>query len=306
MCPSTAFCGGSRDPASPAGRTRPRLPMKTDAVPFPRLAMVIAACGALSACAVLPPAAAPAAAPGAVTPPAASASASRFASASSATAAAAAAAPAASSPARPDPAAPRPFAEVIKGATQQAGYVPVWRKDDKLWLEIPEARLDEPFLLSVNISHSVGERGLYASQMGPSWLATFRKVNNTQIQLVALNTNFVATGAPMKATVEQAFSHSLIGSATIASAPHPERKSVLIDAAFLLSDIPGYSTRLEAAFRLPFAPDRANSFFEKTRADTDITTLNARVHYATARIPAPPLVAPGCAQWRSARARSAS
>lgn len=278
--------------------------MNTDAVPFRRVCLVIAASAALSACALLPPAATPAAAPpaaaaaAATTPPATSASAGRFATASSATAAAATAATApsasASAPgaARPEPGTPRPFAEVIKGATQQAGYVPVWRKDDKLWLEIPAERLDEPFLLSVNISHSVGERGLYASQMGPSWLATFRKVNNTQIQLVALNTNFTATGAPMKATVEQAFSHSLIGSATIASAPHPERKSVLIDGAFLLSDIPGYSTRLEAAFRLPFMPDRPNSFFEKTRADTDITTLNARVHYATARIPAPPLVAP--------------
>lgn len=275
--------------------------MNNDAAPFRRVCLVIAASAALSACALLPPAATPAAAPpaaaaaAATTPPATSASAGRFATASSATAAAATAPSAsASAPgaARPEPGAPRPFAEVIKGATQQAGFVPVWRKDDKLWLEIPAERLDEPFLLSVNISHSVGERGLYASQMGPSWLATFRKVNNTQIQLVALNTNFVATGAPMKATVEQAFSHSLIGSATIASAPHPERKSVLIDGAFLLSDIPGYSTRLEAAFRLPFMPDRPNSFFEKTRADTDITTLNARVHYATARIPAPPLVAP--------------
>jgi Met-zincin/Domain of unknown function (DUF5117)/Domain of unknown function (DUF5118) len=209
-------------------------------------------------------------------------------------AAASAASPFASAPptaARPDPAAPRPFADVIKGATQQAGFVPIWRKDDKLWLEIPAERLDQPFMLSVNISHSVGERGLYASQMGPSWLASFRKINNTQIQLVALNTNYVATGNPMKAAVEQAFSDSLLASAAIASAPHPERKSVLIDGAFLLSDIAGYSTRLEAAFRIPFGLDRANSFFEKTRAADDITTLNARMHYATPRIPAPPLVA---------------
>ena len=134
---------------------------------------------------------------------------------------------AASAP-RPDPSAPKPFAEIVKGATRQAGFVPVWRRDDKVWLEIPAERLDQPFLLSANISHSVGERGLYGSQMGPAWLASFRKVNNTQIQLVALNTNYVASGAPMKATLEQAFSSSLLGSAAIASAPHPEdRKSVV-------------------------------------------------------------------------------
>jgi hypothetical protein len=210
------------------------------------------------------------------------------AAASAPAAAASGASPFASAP-RPEPGVPRPFADVIKGATQQAGYVPVWRKDDKTWLEIPDDRLDQPFLLSVNISHSIGERGLYASQMGPAWLAEFRKINNTQIQLVALNTNYVANGAPMQATLEQSFSNSLLGSATIASAPHPQRKSVLVDAAFLLSDMAGYSTRIEAAFRLPYALDRANSYFEKVRVTEDLTTLSARLHFATPRIPAPPL-----------------
>ncbi|PTT77894.1 metallopeptidase [Pelomonas sp. HMWF004] len=77
----------------------------------------------------------------------------------------------------------------------------------------------------------------------------------------------------------------------MASAEHPDRKSVLVDAsALLLGDIPGYSTRLEAAYRLPYAPDRANSFIEGTRADAQVTTLTSRVHFATARIPAPSLV----------------
>jgi len=197
---------------------------------------------------------------------------------------------AASGPARPDPTAPKPFDEVAKGATQQAGFVPIWRKDDKIWLEIPAERIDQPFLLSVNIASSLGERGLYGSQMGPSWLASFRKIGTNQMQLIALNTNFVSGTAAMKDSVDQGFSHSLLGSAAIASAPHPQRKSVLIDAGFLLSDMPGYSTRIEQAFRMPYSLDRGNSFFEKTRVSDDITTVNARVHFATARLPAPPLV----------------
>lgn len=191
---------------------------------------------------------------------------------------------------KPEPGAPKPFDEVVKGATQQAGFVPIWRKDDKIWLEIPAERLGQPFLLSANVSSSVGERGLYASQMGPSWLATFRKIGNSQVQLVALNTHYVSGAPGMKTAVEQAFSHSLLGSAVIASAPHPQRKSVLVDAAFLLTDIPGYSTRIEQAFRIPYALDRGNSFFEKTRVSDEMTTVNARVHFATARLPAPPLV----------------
>jgi hypothetical protein len=191
---------------------------------------------------------------------------------------------------RSDPSAPKSFDEVIKGASEQPGFVGVWRKDEKLWLEIGPDRLDRPFLLSVNISHSVGEKRLYGSMMGPSWLASFRKIGSNQIQLMALNTGYVANGAPMKAAIEQAFSNSLLGSAAIASAPHPQRKSLLIDATFLLSDLAGYSTQLERAYRLPYSLDRGNSFFQSTRVTDDLTTLNTRLHFATARLPAPPLM----------------
>ncbi|TXC66310.1 DUF5117 domain-containing protein [Piscinibacter aquaticus] len=190
--------------------------------------------------------------------------------------------------ARPDPSAPKPFAEVIKDAKQQAGFFPVWRKDEKIWLEIPADSLGKPFLLSANIAESVGERGLYGSQMGPAWLATFRRVNNL-IQLVALNTEYVATTPAMKATVAQSFSDSLLAATAVASAPHPERKSVLVDASFLIADLPGYASSLEQAFRIGYGLDRANSSIEKTRVTDDLLTLNLRMHFATARLPVPPL-----------------
>jgi hypothetical protein len=209
--------------------------------------------------------------------------------ASAAAAQGAASAPAAA--ARPDPTAPKPFAEVIKGATQQAGFLPVWRKDDKTWLEIPAERLDQPFLLSANVAESIGERGLYGSQMGPSWLASLRRVNN-QIQLVALNTDYSAATPAMKTTVAQAFSGSLLAAGPVASAPHPERKSVLVDASFLLADLPNYAMRLEQAFRIPYALDRANSAIVKARVSDDLTALNLRMHFATPRLPLPPLVPP--------------
>ncbi|WP_395702838.1 zinc-dependent metalloprotease [Aquabacterium sp.] len=191
--------------------------------------------------------------------------------------------------ARPDPTAPKPFNEVIKDAKRQDGYFPIWRKDEKVWLEIPSAALNKPLLFSVNIASSVGERGLYASQMAGGGMVEWHRIGN-QLQLVALNTKFRAEGDG-KRSVDQAFSPSLIGSVTVASAEHPERKSFLVDAApLLLSDVPGYSTQLEAAYRLPFGLDRGNSYFEAARADAGITTLTARLHFATARIPAPPLV----------------
>lgn len=264
--------------------------MNQSSSPIPRglaLSAIAAAAALLSACATTDggKAATPSAdaskpaATAAATPPAVAAS-----GATGTVPGAAAAKPAA------DPTAPKPFAEVIKGAKQDDGLFPIWRKDDKVWLEIPKTALNKPFLFTVNIANSVGERGLYASQMGADWMAEFRKVGN-QIQLIAINTKFRALGEQgSKTAIEQAFSPSLLGASAVASAEHPDRKSVLVDAGFLLSDIPGYSTRLEFAYRLPFSVDRANSSFERVRADAELSTLTARLHFATPRIPAPPLV----------------
>ena len=206
-----------------------------------------------------------------------------------ATPAAGASAPAAAPRPPVDPTAPKPFADVIKGATEQPGLFPIWRKDEKVWIEIPKEAFNKPFLFSVNVANSVGERGLYASQMLGDELAEWRRVGN-QIQLIALNTKFRSDTPGSQLALAQAFSPSLIAGTPVASAEHPDRKSVLVDASnLLLGDIPGYSTRLEMAYRLPFGPDRANSFIEATRADRQISTLTSRVHFATARIPAPPL-----------------
>ena len=209
-----------------------------------------------------------------------------------ATPGAAPAAAASATPPRPpaDPTALKPFAEIAKDFKQDDGLFPIWRKDEKVMIEVPRALLNKPFLFTVNIANSIGERGAYASQMGSDTMAEFRLVGRN-LQLIAVNNKFRASGEGKRA-VEQAFSPSLLGATAVASADHAERKSFLVDASFLLSDIPGYSTRLEFAYRLPYAPDRGNSSFAAARADAGLSTLTARMHFATPRIPAPPLVPP--------------
>jgi hypothetical protein len=257
--------------------------MPLSAPALSRLSVSLALAGLLSACATAP--ASKSTAPAAPPAPAAAAP----APAAAAVASAPGGAPAGAGASAPPAPAPRPFAEIIKDATRSDGFVPVWRKDERAWLEIPAERIGQPFLLSVNISTSLGERGLYASQMGPDWMAEWRRVGN-QMQLIARNMEFRAGDpAGAKLAVAQAFPESLIAGTPVLSQPHPERKSVLIDASFLIADLPGYSTRAERAFRLTYALDKPNSFFESTRSEPGLTTLNVRAHFSTPRIPAPPL-----------------
>ncbi len=202
------------------------------------------------------------------------------------TAAAPAAAPAAAG-------APKPFREVVKGAKELKGFFTLHQTDEKVWVEIRPEQFGQPFFFSWNVANSVGERGLYGSQMGRSYQAEFRKIGN-QVQLVARNTDYYATpGTPQAQAVAQAFSDSLIASAAVASAPHPESKAVLVDAsALLFADIPAYSTRLETAYRLAYAVDKPNSSFSRVYADEGLTGLLVNTHFSVARISAPPLVPP--------------
>lgn len=252
---------------------------------WPALAALVLVAGCATPPTAKPPPAATAAAP-------ATAGAAGAGGTAVAPATPAPAAPATPAAAPSPPSALRPFADIVRDAQRIDGFVPLWRKDERVWLEIAPERLGQPLLLTVNISHAVGERGLFASQMGPAWLVELRRVGN-QLQFIARNTRFRADADPaLRHAVEQGFSDSLVAHAAVLSAPHPERRSVLVDAAFLLADLAGYSTALERAFRLPFALDRANSSFESVRADAQISVLHTRLHFTTPRIPAPPAVAP--------------
>ena len=206
-------------------------------------------------------------------------------------AAAAATVPTPAGTARPDNSSLKPFREVVGDAAEMKGFFALWQKDDKVWIEIAPAHLDKPFFFSWNVSDSVGERFVYASQMGRRYLVSFHRVGNA-MQLVAKNTRFIAAaGSPAERAVRQSFSDSLIGSAPVLSQAHPVRKSVLIDAsALFMTDIPGYSTLLEAAFRVNYGLDRANSSFVKVRADESIAAFSVRDHFSTARLPG--IVAP--------------
>ncbi len=192
------------------------------------------------------------------------------------------------------PGAPKPFDEVIKGAKEEKGYLTLWRKDDKTWIELVPEQFNKPFFFSFNLRKGLGERGFYSGMMGDSQLAVWRQVG-PQLQLVALNPTFKAKGGtPMARAIGDSFSESLIASSPIASAPHGDRKSVLVDAnALLISDIPGAASNLEAVYRQPYGFDKANSSLAEIRSDERQTSILLNAHFSLSRRMLPPVAAPG-------------
>ncbi len=189
------------------------------------------------------------------------------------------------------PGAPRPFKEIIKDAKEIPGFFTLYQKDEKVWIAIKPEQFDKPFFFTYNIPQSVGERGLYGSQMGGAEMVVFKKIGNL-VQLIAKNAEFYAApGTPQAQFVSEGFSDSLLASAVTASAPNGDSKAVLIEAnSLLFTDIPGYLTRLEFAYRMPFALDTRNTSFSKVNNNDLLTGLQVQAHFNVPKLSAPPLV----------------
>lgn len=212
--------------------------------------------------------------------------------AASASGSAAASGPTAARP--PVPGTPPPFAEVTRDAKSAAGYLTLWTRDDKTWLEIPAERLEQPMFFGASLASGLGVGFLLPGLMPNDQIVVLRRVGNT-VQLVARNQHARApAGTPLARAVAESYSDSLIAAAPLAAAPHPQRNSLLVDAMALLGgDLAGVQTPIEAMFRMPYGLDRGNSSIERTRTGSEGTSLTLRLHFAVPKLPAPPVFAPG-------------
>jgi hypothetical protein len=249
---------------------------------------VLASLGALAACATAP--GTPGAPDAAATATAAIPSAQAIANAQRL-----AGAPGSTAVATP-PSTLRSFADVSRDAKELTGLFRVWQKDEKVWLEIEPAQFDQPFFLSINLDQGLGENGFFAGSMssslsrryGSPQIVVFRKVG-PNVQMIARNVKYTAlAGSPEARAVAAGFSDSLLASAAVASQPHPERKSVLVEAnALFLNDLPGAATRLEQSYKQSYAFDSRNSYFAQLYSKPTFVSLNVTAHYTLSRVSTP-------------------
>ncbi len=235
-----------------------------------------------------PPASAPVAAFAAPAPAGAASA------AAATTASAAAARPTAASGATPPAGAP-PFATIIKDARRIEGPLTMWQKEDKVWIELMPTQFGQLFILSPKIKSGIGEAwvlgGLMASPIngaGGVQVVEFVRVHN-QVRLQARNTDvFAKAGTPEARALADSYSNSLLGSTPVASAPHPDRKSVLIEAnGLFLSDMLGIGMMLQRSLRQGYGLDRSNSVITAVRATDKANFLETQSHFYAGSISTP-------------------
>lgn len=183
------------------------------------------------------------------------------------------------------------FVDLVKDANANTGFFPIYEKDDKYFLEIKPEQLDKPFFFAANLTRGIGEQFIYGGMMGSkgiiggSYVAYFHKMGN-QIQLIAKNTDYMAKeGSREAVAVQEGFSDSLLASVPIISQPHPDRKSILIEAnMLLLADIPGAASALERGLRQSYGFDSRNSSITMAKAEGDQTTVTVSAHYGLSKV----------------------
>lgn len=182
----------------------------------------------------------------------------------------------------------RTFADVVKDAQADEGLFRIWTRDERVWIEIGADQFGKPFFLTSNLNRGIGENRLFGGMMtypaGLSQVVEFRKYGSL-VQLVAKNTKYTAApGTPEARAVAAGFSDSLLAAAPVVSQPHPERKSVLIDAyALFMSDLPGAAIVLDRTYRQSYSFDSRNSVIMRSRAMPDMVTFDVNAHYSLSR-----------------------
>jgi uncharacterized protein DUF4953/uncharacterized protein DUF5117/uncharacterized protein DUF5118 len=194
-------------------------------------------------------------------------------------------------PAQPAPPTDKPFADIIKDAEVINGLFTLYRKDDKVWLEILPDQFDKVYLCSPTLESAIGERGFFASQMLGEFAFSFHKLGKN-VQFIQKNVNYRADNqTPIGRAISRSFADSIIGSATVVSLAHPERKSQLIELnGILLADIPLIGYALEATYRWPYRLDAKNSAFGNVKNFPKNVEIESLLNFAIDRPPVPPLM----------------
>ncbi len=177
------------------------------------------------------------------------------------------------------------FDEVVKDMEVIKGLFTFYRnaEENKVLMEILPEQLEKTFLFAGTVDQAVGERGLYASQMGDSFPFVFRRVGKN-IQWVEKNTNFIAASqTPAARYTARSFTDAIIGSVKMQSKPHPDRKSVLIDVSeMFLSDLPGFAIALNQVYEpTNYRFEKEKSAIGTVKSFPENSLIQIGLHYAT-------------------------
>ncbi len=162
------------------------------------------------------------------------------------------------------------FDELTKDAEKIEGYFTFYKKDGKLYMSIPEDRLNQDFLITYELAKGIGARGLFGGTMLNIFEGSIVALekHDGKIFLVKKPHRYTANAdQPENAAVELTFGSSVLETAKIATTE--DDTETLIDVySWFVSDLSQISNRVKFAVSTrPGQPGRAS--FDKSRSYLD-------------------------------------
>ncbi len=169
------------------------------------------------------------------------------------------------------------FDKVIADSEKFEGVFRLYKKKERLFLEIDSSQFDKPYLFLMAIARGIGTGEVLGGMtwgMGDDWLIAFRRVGD-RVHLVRKNTRFRAqSGSPAAEAVKLAYTDSVLASFKIESI---RGGKVLIDfSEFLFTDVPDLAAVLRGRLGGYYRFDRSKSSLGKIKD----FPLNAEIQIA--------------------------
>ena len=166
----------------------------------------------------------------------------------------------------------------MKGSQRIEGLLPLYKSEEKLFVEVPNKLLGKEFFVTISIAQGIGSRSLLGGMSwgdGDDWVWTFRK-RADKLQVVRKNVRFFAkTGSPEADAVATAFTDSILFSVPIL-AKTPSGGLLFDPEKIFFTDLPKISKQL-SGFSL--AKDRTT--WESAKGFDDNVELRVAATYSS-------------------------
>ncbi|MEX0771000.1 MAG: zinc-dependent metalloprotease [Balneolaceae bacterium] len=159
------------------------------------------------------------------------------------------------------------YNELIEDTEEIAGFWNFYRKDDKLYLEVPDDKLNEDFLLNFQIARGIGSSGLYGGTMlniFESNVVALQKHDNKIFLVNKPHRYKAAHDSPEQEAVELTYGESVLETASI-EATRSDSVMLINVYDWFVGDLSHISNRVQyAVSSTPGQPGRAT--FDKERS----------------------------------------
>jgi hypothetical protein len=179
------------------------------------------------------------------------------------------------------------FAELTEEAEVLEGFFDLYRKDDLLYMAVPEQRLDDEFLMEFKIAQGIGARSLFGGTMLSIFEGKLVAIerHGEKLFLVQRPHRFTAKADEAAAqAVELTFGSSVLETATIESVREDGALVVAVQDWFL-SDLSGISQRVKRAVATePGRPgvatfDKGRSYIETVKSFPRNVNVRAKLTF---------------------------